>query len=152
TRLRPLVLIGALEQITAEAVEAPLADDTRTGGLEALSPIGLGRRRLLGLVDGGVAIEFVRVIVDDLRAVPGGEHDGVAVAVPAGESGRARSACLAGLEEVSGTTDEVVVRVGLELLDAFVDVDVVVLVLEILDLVGLLRNADVEFAAVGTVS
>src|SRR5699024_3177800 len=102
--------------------------------------------------DGGVAIEFVRVIVDDLRAVPGGEHDGVAVAVPAGESGRARSACLAGLEEVSGTTDEVVVRVGLELLDAFVDVDVVVLVLEILDLVGLLRNADVEFAAVGTVS
>src|SRR5699024_2606784 len=112
---------------------------------------GLGRRRLLGLADGGVTIELVRVFVDDLRAVPGGEHDGVAVAVPAGEPGRAGPAGLAGLDEVSGTADEVVARVGLEFLDALVDVDVVVLLLEILDLVGLLRNADVELAAVGTV-
>src|SRR5699024_2944412 len=98
SRLRALALIGTLEQVTAEVLEAPRADDSLTGGLEALSPIGHGCRRLRGLTDSGAAIELVRVFVDDLRAVPGGEHDGVAVAVPAAEPGRAGPAGLAGLD------------------------------------------------------
>jgi hypothetical protein len=83
--------------------------------------------------------------------VSGGQDDGLAVAVPAGEAGRAGSAALAGLDEVTGAADEVIVSVGLEFLDALGDLDVLVLLFELLDLVGLLGNADAELAAFGAV-
>src|SRR5699024_12460050 len=81
-----------------------------------------------------------------LGTVAGGQHDGVALVVPTGESGRAGSAFTGAgsIEQVTGSADQIVSSVCLDLGDPSLHDDVVraVLLLELLDL----RRIDVSLA------
>ncbi|SIH60397.1 Uncharacterised protein [Mycobacteroides abscessus subsp. abscessus] len=79
------------------------------------------------------------------------EDDGLARIIPPGESGRAHASTRGGVGEVARTADDIVLRVGLEFLDAFGDLDVRELLLKLFDLSSLLLHAEAELAVALTV-
>src|SRR5699024_4844435 len=116
----------------------PWAEGTDLGGLDAPTASGRGAAGKFGVDWFGRSEVLSGLPIRVLGTVAGRQHDGVALVVPTGESGRAGPTFTGAgnVQQVTGSTDQIVSSVCLDLGNPSFHDDVVcaVLLLELLDL------------------
>ena len=130
--------IVSLFDRAAVLVVAPCAEGTDPGGFESLTATGRSAAGKFGVDWFGRSEVLSGLPIRVLGTVAGRQHDGVALVVPTGESGRAGPTFTGAgnVQQVTGSTDQIVSSVCLDLGNPSLHDDVVcaVLLLELLDL------------------